>query len=1499
MADPKSRSKPPPTASANPQTGKLRTGEGAPVAPPSCGLIVGVGASAGGLEAFSELLKNLPTDTGMAFVLVQHLDPRHGSVLAELLASWTRMPVIQVHGDIPVQHDQVYVIPPNATMVIANRMLKLNPPSESPSHQRRPVDIFFKALAEDVHSDAIGIVLSGAASDGTLGLEAIKAEGGITFAQDTTAKFDGMPRSAIAAGFVDFILSPRSIAQELATIARHPLRAQPAENRLEYRSTLDKILMLLRNQTGVDFEQYKEATIHRRLERRMVVQKTATAEQYFELLQREPAEVDALFDDCLIKVTEFFRDAAVFDALKKAVFPAIVRDRGRRDVLRVWVPGCSSGEEVYSIVISLLEYLEAEGISISVQMFGTDASDRVVEKARTGIYNDSGVTDLSPERLRRFFVRTDSGYQVRRDVRDLCTFARHNLGKDPPLSHMDLISCRNLLIYFAPALQQRVIETLAYALRPTGCLLLGPSENTGRLAELFDPMDEEHKIYRKKADIGARTLEFITSLISEPAAGLEAPARVEHHASKGGVQTFVDRMLLSRFGPSGVVVDKNFRIVEFRGEVDSFLRTSGGQANLDLLTVVREDLAVHLRSAIEDAHNRRTTVRLDEIQVRQDRAFHFVRITVIPVSIHSSDPYSVVLFENLADSTELALKRVATLPTPPLPPAIFENPDRHIEHLEQELASSREYLQSIIEEMRSTNEEAQSANEELQTSNEELQTTKEELQASNEELNTVNAEMQSRNVQLGQANDDLVNLLGSISTPIVMVDNDLRIRRFTPMAEKVLCLIPADVGRPISNIKPRINVADLDEILTGVLNSLAVHEQEVQDNEGRSYLMRVRPYRTADNRIDGAVLILVDITDLKHSGEEVRRARDYAEAIVDTVREPLVVLDESLAVRTVNTSFYKFFHVGSQELRGRNLYEIAEKQFDLPQLRGLLDRLLAGQRQLNDVEVEHDFRLIGTRTMLLNARRISETDNAGLILLAFEDITERKRASEARYRRLFESAHDGIIIVDAATGEIADLNPYTEQLLGYGRQEITGQKLWETEPLRENPGIRTALEQIRDQGVARFSDMSFKTKDGHKIQTELIGNVYSEGSRRAIQLNIRDLTERKKFERELQHTQRLESLGLLAGGVAHDFNNLLTGILGNASLVYSEIPGDNPGRNRVREIVRAAERAADLTRQLLAYAGKGRFVIEPIRLSELIREILVLIQSSIPKTVELKLDLTSGLPPIEADAAQLQQLIMNVVINAAEAIGEAKPGTVEIRTALRELSTQDVRENFSFDEIVPGSYVLLEIKDTGSGMDEATKAKIFDPFFTTKFTGRGLGLAAALGIVKTLHGAIRVYSTPGHGTSFHILFPAATPTQAVSRAVRLPQKRVRGSGTVLVIDDESTVRQVASAALQRNGFEVLAAENGQAGVDLFRSQSDRISLVLLDLTMPVMGGEQAFDLLRAIRADIPVVLSSGYDESEAAGKFAGKNFAGFIHKPYDVSRLIEAVSSALGLETEE
>ena len=464
-------------------------------------MVVGVGASAGGLEAFGDLLRYLPSTTGMAFVLVQHLDPHHESVLPELLAGKTRMPVLQVQNETRIQPDHVYVIPPNTQMRMRDRVLMLSARPTTPPESFKPIDVFFNSLAEELHYNAIGVVLSGTASDGTLGLKTIKAEGGITFAQNETAKFDSMPRSAIAAGAVDFVLPPRRIAEELVAIAHRTTRLTlPDAAEAGDGSTLHRILQLVRNSTGVDFTQYKQPTILRRLNRRMVLRNAESVEKYYEILQKEREEIKALFDDLLINVTDFFRDPEVFETAKRLAFPALVRDSKPTGVIRAWIPGCSTGEEVYSMVIALVEFLESEELPYRVQMFGTDVSDTTIEKARAAIYAESAMANVSPERLRRFFVRADSGYQISRTIRDMCIFSRHNVAKDPALSRMDLVSCRNLLIYFSPTLQRRILNTFGYSLQPGGCLILGSSETLGSLSEYFQPLDESHKIYCRKSN---------------------------------------------------------------------------------------------------------------------------------------------------------------------------------------------------------------------------------------------------------------------------------------------------------------------------------------------------------------------------------------------------------------------------------------------------------------------------------------------------------------------------------------------------------------------------------------------------------------------------------------------------------------------------------------------------------------------------------------------------------------------------------------------------------------------------------------------------------------------------------------------------------------------------------------------------------------------------------------------------------------------------------------
>jgi two-component system, chemotaxis family, CheB/CheR fusion protein len=1343
--------------------------------------------------------------------------------------------------------------------------------------------------------NSIGVILSGTASDGTLGLKAIKVASGITFCQDQSAKFDSMPRTAIATGVVDFVLSPQQIAMEIAAIAKHPSygkREQFAKS--QDGPALQRVLDLVRAKTSVDFTQYRQPTIQRRLTRRMALRRIEDLESYVSMLQEDPTELEALFDDFLINVTEFFRDPEVFEQLKELAFPLLVSDLKPDDMLRVWVPGCSSGEEVYSIAIMLLEYLDEQRLDRPVRLFGTDLSDRVIEKARSAIYAESAISGVSPERLKRFFIRSHSGYQISRAIRDMCIFSRHNIVKDPPLSRMDLISCRNLLIYLDASLQNRVLSTFAYALRPKGCLVLGSSETLGTLTDYFSTLDSKHRIYCLKPNVQKSGLALQPSLTASetfapsfpPISSRKPIAREETE----NVQKYIDRILLTQFGPGALVVNKDLNVVEFRGDVNRLFTSPREPAEVDVFALVGNKAAVPLRNAIETARERQTTVRLQsiEIQDRELRTFG-ANITVIPVCLPDADPYFAILFEEIpgAPGSRTPLKSSSRIK--PL------DSQHHIRHLEQELISTRQYLQTIIEELRSANEEAQATNEELQSTNEELQTAKEEMQSSNEELNTINGEMQSRNADLAQMNDDLTNLLSSMNMPVVMISQDLRIRRFTPKAELVLHLIPSDVGRPISDLQPRINVPDLEPVLREVLDNLRPYEKEVQDQDGNWHLLRIRPYRTSDNRIDGAVIQLVDIGEMKRTLESVREALDYAQAVVDTIGAPLVILSESWQMQDANRSFYDYFRTSRSAIAGHKIDELGRAPFTHPELIGLLRGLPAAEAQFKEVEFEDEAGRTGTRVLLVNARRIPEAGKRQLqILVAFEDITEQKRAAEARYRRLFESAKDGIVIVDASTGNIEDVNPYLEQLFGYSHEELVSKKFWEAPPLQSFPESSEVLERIRQQGIIRFPDVALPSKDGRSLQFEVVGNMYSEGTdaRRVIQFNLRDLTDRRKFERELQHTAKLESLGLLAGGIAHDFNNLLTGILGNASLIYADLPVGDLKRSYARDVTIAAEQAAHLTKQMLAYSGKGRFVLQRINVVEFVRDSLPLLHTSIPKTVEVVLNLNENTPEVEADAGQLQQVFMNLVINGAEAIGENEAGRVEVRTQGIVLTKEDIEGNYRLDQLLPGAYVSIEVQDTGSGMDEATKAHIFDPFFTTKFTGRGLGLAAVEGIMRGHGGAVRVFSAPGKGSTFRVLLPAAAGRKlgAIAPVARRPDARPL---TMLVIDDEEMVRNIAMRTLGREGHEVLTAANGEEGVEVFQAHRDKIGLVLLDLVMPVMGGEETLKRIHEMRPDVPVVLMSGFEEAEVVRRLGERTFSAFVQKPFTFKYLLGVISKVL------
>ena len=863
--------------------------------------IVGVGASAGGLEAFTQMLRALPVDTGMAFVLVQHLSPTHDSQLAEILSRTTEMPVTEVQAEPRVEPNHIYVIPPGRDMVIAQGALQLFPRAEAPG-LHRPIDLFLRSLAEDQKHYAIGVILSGTATDGTLGLEEIKAQGGITFAQDDTAQQTSMPRSAAASGCVDFVLPPGEIAEELGRIARHPYVAPETPAAHVGEPDLATILEILRRVIGVDFRQYKTTTLHRRISRRMVLNKFEELQDYARFLEENHAEVEALYQDILINVTSFFRDPETFEALKDVVLPKLFQDRSRLEPLRVWVLGCSTGEEAYSIAITCTELAEALGSQLPIQVFATDLNAAVIEKARSGVYSKGIAQDVSPERLQRFFVEVDGSYRISKTIRDLCVFARHNMLADPPFSQIDLICCRNVLIYLEPELQKKIVPLLHYALKPAGFLALGTSETIGSYRDLFEAVDARHRLFAKKS-VGRRvTLGHAASFYRDRGEAEARRSRVPQAEGGADMQKEADRILWARYVPPAVLVNANLEILQFRGDTGPYLSPAPGKASLNLLKMVRHGLLVRLRSAVNRARKEEAPIREEGLLVKSDGGTRNVNLEVVPVRASSgAESGFLVLFEEAAPS-----------PPPPVPrerrgqgkaskPAA-EDAERasaaegENARLEQELAATREYLQSVIEqqeaaneELQSANEEAQSANEELQSVNEELGTSQEEIQSSNEELATVNDELHYRNLELNQLNNDLVNFLGNVNMAIIMLGPDLCVRRFTPMAETMFHLVATDVGRSIFEVKLTLEIPDLEPLLEEVTGSVSAREREVQNREGCWYSLRIRPYRTLENKIDGAVVVLVDIDVLKKL-EEALRLRVEAMAVADRSKNEFLAL---------------------------------------------------------------------------------------------------------------------------------------------------------------------------------------------------------------------------------------------------------------------------------------------------------------------------------------------------------------------------------------------------------------------------------------------------------------------------------------------------------------------------------------------------------------------------------------------------------------------------------
>ncbi len=945
--------------------------------------IVGIGASAGGLEALEQFFFNMPKDNGMAFVVIQHLDPNHVGIMPELLQRITPMKVFQATDSLKVKPNCVYVIPPNKSMSILNGALLLFDPVETRG-LRLPIDIFLRSLADDRQEKSIGIILSGMGSDGTLGLKAIKEKNGVVLVQSPhSAKFDGMPRSATEALVADIVATAEELPAKLIAFLKYvPAVKGEFEIDDKYKSNLDKIVILLREHTGHDFSLYKKNTLFRRIERRKGVHQIEKIHSYVRFLQENPKEIDILFKELLIGVTSFFRDSAVWEKLKEVTIPALINELPIGYVLRAWVAGCSTGEEAYSLAIVFKEVVEKtkKHKNLSLQIFATDLDVDAIEKARKGIFPANIITDVSPERIKRFFIPEPDGYRLNATIREMVVFAPQNVIKDPPFTKLDLLTCRNMLIYMEPELQKKLMALFNYSLNPGGIMLLGTAESLGSSKEGFEELDARFKIYMRIAKANPTELLDFPSAFNRVKSAL--PEAKIMRKSDDNIQIIAEQLMLQRFSPASVLINDRGDILFITGRTGKYLEPAAGKTNINIYSMAREGLRDALPGAVRKALLSYEEVLLHNIKIGTNGGTQFVDVTV--QRIQKSDVATNMIMVVFQDVKDIA---IPDLRDPKTGKRVTNTRHQELENdlrrSFEDLQGLREEMQTSQEELKSTNEELQSTNEELQSTNEELTTSKEEMQSLNEELQTVNAELQSKINDFVQANNDMKNLLNSTEIATLFLDKELNIRRFTDSITNIFKLRPTDIGRPFTDQVSDLQYPEIGNHCRQVLKTLTSIETAIATNDNRWFTVRIMPYRTSDDRIDGIVITFADIT---------------------------------------------------------------------------------------------------IATQVDQALKISET----------------------RYRRLFESAKDGILILDALSGKIVDVNPFLIELLGYSKEQFIEKAIWQIGFFADIVANKDKFFELQQKEIVRYENLPLETASGKKINVEFVSNVYLIENIKVIQCFIRE-----------------------------------------------------------------------------------------------------------------------------------------------------------------------------------------------------------------------------------------------------------------------------------------------------------------------------------------------------------------------------------------------------------
>lgn len=952
--------------------------------------IVALGGSAGSFPAIEKFLRHTPADSGMAFIIIMHLDNQQQLGVAELIRKYTPMEVHQVNDGMPVEPNTVYVIPPNKDMGIHSRKLLLLSPAR-PNGFRLPIDYFLQSLAEDQWSRAVAIVLSGMGSDGETGVRMIKEKLGMVMVQDPdTAEYDSMPNASIGTGMVDYVLPPEEMPLKLIQYVNHPALTEEADDQLKTdtkeANAIQKILMLLRTQTGHDFSQYKKNTITRRIDRRLAFHQLPDYGHYINFLRENPQEIDVLFNELLIGVTKFFRDSQAFESLKDKLY-RILRHKPDGEPVRVWVAGCSTGEEAYSIAILIMEYFNRADLKKlpKVQIFATDLDMEAVEHARAGIYHENIAADVSAERLDKFFVKKDEHYSVKTELREMIVFAQHNLIKDAPFTRLDLLTCRNVMIYLTAELQKKIIPIFHYSLNHKGILFLGPAETINGFSDMFTPVDAKWKIFERKEGSSSlgKMIDFPFNISKQPPVHLKVDENTKLTKKKTLAESF-NKILLEAYTPASVLINDKGDILYVNGKTGRYLELTPGEAVMNIYHLAKEELKYALSNAVHQANSQKAPVVINDIRIREDDQYRLLNLKVNPLNDSALQGLVLVVFEDKGIQKKPLTARKKNKKTQH--DALVDELEKELQFTKQQLHSTIEQMETSLEELKSTNEELQSTNEELQSTNEESLTTKEEMQSLNEELMTINVQFQAKADELTQLNNDMKNLLDNTEIGTIFLDNQLTILRFTPQVKKLFNVIANDVGRSITDIAFNFDFPDLESSIREVIETLIAKEAEIKTKKNEWYNLRIMPYRTLDNFINGAVLTFTKITPLKLLENKLNALRDYSQSVVQQMDTPALLLDKEARITIVNRAFREYFQLGDTVLEGISFQAL---QHDIWKIMRLDKHLKGLPEEPCVIQLHHDFPLIGKKKLTVSINPSADKES-GEILLALVMIKETK-----------------------------------------------------------------------------------------------------------------------------------------------------------------------------------------------------------------------------------------------------------------------------------------------------------------------------------------------------------------------------------------------------------------------------------------------------------------------------------------------------------------------------